>query len=155
VTYFKGVSPVVAIRLSGENHTDLVKEYLATCCHFHSGCKGNAVNSLNSFCKLNAVNVLQTLAEGVQKKMWGGKVVINHYSRSLEKYALKAATWETSGRKKGYDILNFLDRNVGRQLDSGALRHTCQVRSLLEEITGEYVYRAVCMQFVCMLFACY
>lgn len=84
-------------------------------------------------------------------KKWIHKAVINHYSRSLEKYALKMKTWTTAtgetqinqtneAAAKGYDIPKFLARNLGTHHDSNALRHACQLRDHLKERTGEEKY---------------
>jgi hypothetical protein len=72
---------------------------------------------------------------------WLQTVYINHYGRSLEKFGLKTKTWKTSdGQDKGYDLVHFLDRNVGWKLDTSALRYSCQLREHLANITGNPVY---------------
>jgi hypothetical protein len=44
-------------------------------------------------------------------------ILIMHYSRTLEKYALKAKTWKTSsGESDQYQIVGFNDRQLGRYL---------------------------------------
>ena len=76
------------------------------------------------------------------KKRLKDTLIIHHYSRSLEKFGLKAKTWETATGENphGYDIIHFLDRNVGRQADRSALRFTCQLRKLLADTTGERTF---------------
>ena len=80
-----------------------------------------------------------------------GVIDIFHYSRSLEKYALKQKTWRTStGEAKqgqsdeqaarSYDIAGFLQRSVGWTHESTALRYSCQVREVLKNITGEKLF---------------
>jgi hypothetical protein len=78
-------------------------------------------------------------------------LLINHYSRSLEKYSLKSKTWKTATGEskigetseqaaKSYDIPKFLSRNVGWFYDPIALRYSCQLRELLRNMTNESVY---------------
>lgn len=49
---------------------------------------------------------------------------INHYSRSLEKFALKAQSWHTAtgDNAEAYDLAYFLHRSVGFTQDHSALK---------------------------------
>jgi hypothetical protein len=68
--------------------------------------------------------------------------------KTLEKYALKMKSWKTATGEvfgnqtiedaaKGYDIPGFLHRSVGWLHDATALRYTCQMRELLQQMTNE------------------
>ena len=52
---------------------------------------------------------------------------------------MKAITWETATGENthGYNLVHFLDRNVGRHSDRSALRFTCQLRQQIADMTGE------------------
>lgn len=84
---------------------------------------------------------------------WRDGLAINHYSRSLEKYAIKGKTWKTAtgevfqkrgetshSAAKSYDIPKFLARNLGWYSDNRAVKYGCQLRELLRNMTGEPVY---------------
>jgi len=84
-------------------------------------------------------------------KRWMDGIDIFHYSRSVEKYALKQKTWKTSSGEvkpgqtaedaaKNYDISGFLHRSVGWTHESTALRYSCQVREVLRQVTGEKIF---------------
>eukprot|EP01035_Chromulina_nebulosa_P019833 gene19833-25781_t len=84
-------------------------------------------------------------------KPWYDSMDINHYSRSLEKYAIKSRTWKTATGEiqagqtaeqaaKNYDVPKFLARNLGWYYDDTALRYSCQLRELLRNITNEDIY---------------
>ena len=84
-------------------------------------------------------------------KKWYDGFIINHYSRSIEKYSIKAKTWKTATGEakvgetaeqaaKSYDIPKFLSRNVGWLYDPIALRYSCQLREHLRNRTGEETY---------------
>mmetsp|Transcript_19738 Transcript_19738/g.28393 ORF Transcript_19738/g.28393 Transcript_19738/m.28393 type:complete len:207 (+) Transcript_19738:827-1447(+) len=126
MTYFKSVSDKVAFNLKGANFTDNTQKFIAECCNFH-GCPHKP---RNGFCGANAQELHKIFRRGGP---WYEGVVINHYGRSLEKYGLKAKTWETATGEdaKGYNVENFLDRNVGRHLDRRALKYGCQLREIL------------------------
>ena len=110
---------------------------------------GHDIRNDSDFCRTMYPS-LAKIIRGVGKP-WEDSISIFHYSRSLEKYALKAKTWKAARPKKvahesdsqaasSYDIPNFLLRNTGWYLDSAALRYSCQLRSLLQNMTGEAVY---------------
>jgi hypothetical protein len=96
------------------------------------GCKKTTLQ----YCKNNADEIAIVARKMVKRT--GDALVIYHYSRSLEKFGLKAKTWETASGDNpvGYDMVHFLDRNVGRHTDRSALRFTCQLRKHLSEVTG-------------------
>ena len=106
-------------------------DYLVNCCNFHGCVLKGACGQLSLALESNAT-----------KKDFYDALAINHYSRSLEKYALKAATWETAGNTDNvYHVEGFLDRNLGHIFDSRMLRYTCQLRQHLIDHTGyDYCY---------------
>jgi len=129
------------------NSNNNTAEFIATCCHFH-GCHGHDIVQGSTFCKDNIKEQTLILNGG---KYIGEHMSINHYSRSLEKFGEKAKTWTTSGGEvkenenmkdvaKNYDLNKFLQRSVGWKYDGNALRFSCQVREVLQEVTGEKVF---------------
>ena len=152
MNYYTTVADKCAFRLQHPAYTTNTTEYIATCCHFH-GCGGGDTIKGSRFCKhhdkLEGIQVKQSMAKG----KWYEALNINHYSRSVEKYALKAQTWQTSTGEfqgsfkesekasKNYDIVGFFHRNVGWYSDNiAATRYGCQLRELLRNMTGEPVY---------------
>ncbi len=139
MSYYTTVMPKIGILLqNGTNYDENTPEYLATCCHFH-GCHGHDPVRQSSFCKEQ---------DGIQKGIISKgsypahQMMINHYSRSLEKYTVKAATWTTAGGEvkegqtieqvtKDYDINKFFQRNLGWKVDRVAIKYTCQLREVL------------------------
>jgi hypothetical protein len=122
--------------------------YVAECCHFH-GCQGWDFRANSDLCKINHHPEVARL-QGKGRK-WLDSLVINHYSRSIEKYSIKSKTWRTAtGEAKAgetseqaassYDIPKFLARSLGWYPDNIALRYSCQLRSLLVNMTGESPY---------------
>ena len=72
---------------------------------------------------------------------------IFHYSRSLEKFAIKGRTWKTASGEvrpgesdaqaaKSYDIPKFLSRNVGWFHDNSAVRFGCQLREHIKKVSN-------------------
>ena len=130
MTYSKAVAPKLAILLQHESFNADTVEYLANCCHFH-GCRRNTIH-----CK-SVDDQYTFLIQNYTKEKYIDALVIQHYSRSLEKFSLKARTWMTAAHGDGsYDIGYFLHRNVGHIFDSRMLRYTCQLRQHLIDHTG-------------------
>eukprot|EP00605_Chrysophyceae_sp_TOSAG23-4_P000040 GSChrysophyteH1.ASY1.ANO1.42.1 assembled CDS len=139
MSYYTSVMPKIVLQLQGGNNYDEnTQEYLATCCHFH-GCHGHDPLKDSKFCSQQDGNQKGIMKKGSHPPH---NLVINHYSRSLEKYTIKAATWSTaSGEVKAgesdeaaasnYDINKFFQRNLGWQIDRTALKYSCQLRETL------------------------
>jgi hypothetical protein len=148
MNYYMTVANKCAYALNGEDFTNNTAIFLEKCCSFH-GCNGHDFVQGEVICKHNYRNEAAKIM-GKDKK-WMNGFVINHYSRSLEKYALKQRTWKTAtGEQKqdqtseqaanGYDIPKFLARNVGWHTDDTALRYSCQLRELIKNITKKDQY---------------
>ena len=147
MNYYTTVMPKCAYSLSGPLHTNASAEFLAKCCHFH-GCQGHDYIANSKFCSSHFKSEADTFSKGG----WGGTIMlINHYSRSLEKYALKAKTWATATGEtkagenpaeasKNYDLSKFFQRTIGWYFDDTALRYSCQLRRLIANVTGESPY---------------
>jgi hypothetical protein len=78
-------------------------------CKFSKGCDGENVHYLMKGNKKGANHGLQ----------------IMHYSRSLEKFALKSKTWVTATGENGaassnYHLGHFLERQIGTSFDNRA-----------------------------------
>ena len=148
MNYYTSVAPKCAYKLQSEFYTNISSEFVARCCHFH-GCEGHDMQKNSKFCKSNFANEAWRIV-GKGKK-WIAGPRINHYSRSLEKYAIKAKTWKTASgevRKgetskdaaRSYDISKFLARSTGWYHDPSALAYSCQLRQLLANMTGNVTY---------------
>lgn len=105
--------------------------FLSNCCFFH-GCEFNMRNK-NSMCSQleHAINLTTTFEVSPFKQkhaVYGLRM--NHYARSLEKFAVKAKTWETSGHisHDDYSIKEHLNRGFGWDYDPVALMYACDVR---------------------------
>jgi len=148
MNYYTSVSPKCAYQLNGPKFARNTSQYIAECCHFH-GCQGWDFRANTRLCTDNHKQEHWRLAG--KGKRWLDVFIINHYSRSLEKYGIKAKTWKTStgeaksgesseSAAKSYDIPKFLSRNVGWFHDPIALRYSCQLREQLKNMTGESIY---------------
>jgi hypothetical protein len=140
MSYYTTVAPKCAFRLRHPDYSNYTGEFIATCCNFH-GCMNVDYIEGSNFCKEHEREGWMLKGKG---KRWQDGLVINHYSRSLEKYVIKGRTWKTATgdvmhgesshqAAKSYDIPKFLARN-------SAVRYGCQLRSLLRNMTGESVY---------------
>lgn len=147
MNYYTSVMPKCAFRLQGHpaHATNLTAEFIATCCHFH-GCQGHDFRHQSRFCKHNYHEQFAILHKG---KGIREDLVINHYSRSLEKFTLKRKTWATAGGDAvgdskaavtDYSLEKFFQRSVGWKHDNSSLRYTCQLREQLAKFTGEPIY---------------
>jgi len=146
MNYYTTVMPKCAYALSGPKHTNISGEFIAKCCHFH-GCQGHDYIAGSKFCSNNFKSEWAVFSSGG----WKSNMRINHYSRSLEKFALKAKTWKTAtgetkaGEKsdeasRNYDLSKFFQRSVGWYHDPSALRYSCQLRKLIADVTGQSPY---------------
>lgn len=148
MNYYTSVAAKCAFQLNGPHFDSNTSYYVAECCNFH-GCQGHDVR-LHNFCSQHHKNQYWTHLAG-KGKPYLETFIINHYSRSLEKFALKSKTWATatgevkqgeSGEQaaKSYDLPKFFARSVGWQVDRVALRYSCQVRETLALFTGNAIY---------------
>jgi hypothetical protein len=133
------------VEISRFQFTNVSLQFITFCCGFH-GCQSNGFGSdklyggVKRYCKVKfGDEAWRVHGKG---RRWESTCYINHYSRSLEKYGLKQSTWETASGEaaKGYDLANFFARSTGWTHDSTALRYTCQLRSLLQNRTGDAYY---------------
>lgn len=145
MNYYTSVAPKCAYKLRSEEYSTNTSLYIAECCHFH-GCQGWDFRQDSKFCTIN--HKAESWRLSGHKRKWMDMFVINHYSRSLEKFGLKSKTWRTATGEskagetaeqaaKGYDIPKFLARSVGWKHDPVALRYSCQVREQLALMTGD------------------
>jgi len=129
-----------------QNNESDIGQYLTECCNFH-GCQAEKNPPV---CHANNHKLMQSVLQGTGRP-WYNAFVMFHYSRSLEKFALKGKTWTSAtgevqkgateeSASKGYNIPTFLARNLGWTTDASALRYTCQLREHLREKTGEQIY---------------
>jgi len=143
MNYYTSVAPKCSYALKQLTNTDFTnntQEFIARCCTFH-GCEGADFQEGQTFCREHKHNEhWRVVGKG---KPWIAKGVINHYSRSLEKFTLKSKSWRTSTGEilinqtaeqaaKGYDIGKFYARSVGWFHDDSALLFSCQVRDVLK-----------------------
>jgi len=144
MSYYTTVMPKCSFLLSGGLHYDEnTAEYVATCCHFH-GCHGHDPRRNSTFCHDQDKKQRGILSRG---SFSPHKMTIHHYSRSIEKFAVKAQTWRTSSGevKEGedmhkvaatYDMNMFFQRNLGWKTDRNALKYSCQLRAQLATDTA-------------------
>lgn len=151
MSYYTTVASKCAYRLSfplGDDFTNFTSEFVALCCHFH-GCEGTNFIRNSKYCSTHYGN--EAWRVNGKGKPWYDKLYVNHYSRSLEKYAIKSKTWKTATGEvregesqeqatKSYDIPKFLARNLGWYFDDTALRYSCQLRHTLANMTGDEIY---------------
>lgn len=148
MNYYMSVAPKCAYQLTASYFSANTSRYIGECCHFH-GCQGWDFRANTRFCTENHKN--ESIRLKGKGKKWSDSFIINHYSRSIEKYAIKSKTWKTATGEakagetaeqaaKAYDIPKFLSRNVGWQHDPVALRYSCQLRELLRNVTNEAFY---------------
>ena len=124
-------------------------QWLADCCTFH-GCSNKTPGYLKEKHGMNHCSKLvkeDWKIKGAGKK-WMDAFLINHYSRSLEKFELKSRTWSTSSGEissgetaesvaKKYDLPSFFARSVGWMLDRSAVKYSCQLREQLRYMDPE------------------
>lgn len=148
MNYYTSVAPKCAYQLTNPHYSVNTTQYIIDCCHFH-GCQGWDFRENSHICSDN--HKQESIRLSGKRKKWYDAFVINHYSRSLEKFSQKSKTWRTATGEvkagqsdeeaaKAYDIPTFLSRNVGWQMDTIALRYSCQVREMLREMTGQEHY---------------
>jgi hypothetical protein len=141
MNYYAQVMPKCAYALNHTTYSNLTTEFVVHCCFFH-GCDGVDRTAGPRICQNGMwTGELEKVRKGNKKRYNLGK--INHYARSLEKYALKSKTWETAsgeGNSADYNIAGYLARNLGWFRDDVALRYSCQLREQLRLMTGEETY---------------
>ena len=148
MNYYTSVAAKCAYRLNGPEFRANTSEYVAKCCHFH-GCVGYDFLANDKTCA--TYHKSESWQLGGKGKPYYDWFDINHYSRSLEKFAIKGKTWRTSTGEvkagesmvdvaKSYDIPKFLARSNGWHYDNNALRFSCQLRNQLQIMTNETVY---------------
>ena len=132
MNYYTSVANKVALRLQyGPEYSSDTVQMMISCCDFH-GC-GSRFNA--SCGQLHSTELWKVTGK---HRPWKQPPHLHHYARSLEKYVLKAQTWETaSGHDStGYTILNYLSRVMGYEYDDTAVKWGCQLRQLLFNRTG-------------------
>jgi hypothetical protein len=148
MSYYTSVAPKCGYQLKSPAFTNMTAEYVARCCHFH-GCQKWDFTNDSDICSKNHNNEGWRVS-GAGKK-WMDGLYINHYSRSLEKFALKQKTWKTSSGEvrsgedhakaaSSYDLPKFFSRSLGWYHDATALRYSCQLREHLSNMTQESPY---------------
>lgn len=148
MNYYTSVAPKCGYQLRSPDYRNVTSEFVAKCCHFHGCQKFDFINGEDVCSKNYDEEGWRISGKG---KKWIDSLSINHYSRSLEKFALKQKTWKTSSGEvlpgqtaesaaSSYDIPKFLARSVGSHHDNVALRYSCQLRELLKKMTGETEY---------------
>ena len=146
MTYFKSVKNKVALRLNHSTFTDVHRHFVVHCCHFHGNvlaciCVSDVILFL-CFVLIVAPSPLSVIYTGCKyskgcdgenvkyltkgnKKPGNHGLQIMHYSRSLEKFALKSKTWVTATGENGaassnYHLGHFLERQIGTSFDNRA-----------------------------------
>lgn len=148
LNYYISVAPKCAYSLHSSEFTKNTSEFIAKCCHFH-GCEDENLIEGSTFCTDNYVGEKRIVTG--KGKGWYDALYMNHYSRSLEKFALKQKTWKTatnevlpgqtaSEAQFSYSIPKFFARSVGWYHDNTALRYSCQLRETLKNMTGDDIY---------------
>ena len=149
MNYYTTVQPKCAYRLSYfSGHSNVTQEYIAKCCHFH-GCEKHDYVKDSKFCGQTEKSEGPRL--NGKGKPWYEAFDIYHYSRSIEKYAIKSKTWTTATGEvsagqtgleaaKSYDIPKFLQRSVGWYYDDKATKYGCQLRDVMRTMTKEEKY---------------
>ena len=137
MTFFKTVYAKSALRLTGpeyehKENQSVIKNYVRLC-NFH-GCFAPKRPPFSNISGLNRIFMTSPRSNFPQQAP-----VIFHYSRSLEKFSLKARSWRTSGGV-GYNLIHFLDRNIGWVYDDRAIMYGCQVRKILRERSGKAIF---------------
>jgi hypothetical protein len=128
MNYFRLVQPKLYFHLKKPVDPSF-ETFIKTCCDIHS-------------CVLNCTEQLPEVQKYVDSVYNGSAttVALFHYARSLEKYDLKRRTW-ANYNNMAYSLSEYLDRNLGRALDTRAsTRYSCQVREVLRNMTEEAVY---------------
>ena len=141
MNHYTSVAKKCMYKLKDPDYHANTPDFIAECCHFH-GCGGDDFTTASSLCKQTWHNN-SALVYGVlgKNKRFHHLGRLNHYSRSLEKFALKAATWTTASGETAtvndYNLGYFLHRSAGFTTDISALHYSCAVRRVLREVTGE------------------
>lgn len=147
VNYYMTVQPKVIYKLNGTDYSNSTIAYLTNCCGFH-GCEPRKRH--HTYDDVDCKQLLET--EGPRFSYHKGsrtftksspdqRLRINHYARSIEKFALKQRTWETASQdsQNSYDVMSYMHRTYGwTHDDTAAMRYSCAVRKeLTQTITGD------------------
>lgn len=93
MNYYTSVQPKCIYQFNGPNYSNITNQYIAECCHFH-GCQGWDFRENSNICtKHHKEESWRLTGKG---KPWQDIGIINHYSRSLEKFMIKSKTWKTA-----------------------------------------------------------
>ena len=132
MNYYTSVAKKCLYKLKDPKYRPETQEFIGECCHFH-GCQGDDFRVKSNICQ----SAWKNATAQIYSQDIGGKFAplgsIFHYSRSLEKFALKKKTWTTAGgestaRANDYSISYFLHRSVGYTLDTTMNAYSCETR---------------------------
>mgnify|MGYP003385523911 CR=1 FL=1 len=130
MNYFRHVQPKLYFHLK-KPVDPAFETFIKMCCDIHT-CNINCT-------EYQPLEVLQ-YADSVYNEKSPSQMAIFHYARSLEKYDLKQRTW-SNYNTMAYSVTEYLDRNLGRTLDSRcSRRYSCQVRAILRNMTNQTVF---------------
>jgi hypothetical protein len=118
----------------------------SNCCFFH-GCSAKKTRNPKDICMLLGSPQHKDLfkyemnffhpSSRAGSPYW---LRMNHYARSLEKFALKALTWETANQASNqYELAEYMHRTYGQLLDPSALVYSCLVRAEINRARHAYV----------------
>jgi len=133
MNHYTSVAKKCIYKLRDESYAAFMPHFISHCCHFH-GCNARDLTTDSNICNPMWKNATKLLFQGKYYPL--GR--INHYSRSLEKYGLKASSWKTATGESatGYSLSYFLHRSTGYSSDTSALNYACETRRILKEVTG-------------------
>ena len=127
----KSLMPKTVYWLRNPIYSNETLRFILECCTFHS-CKQGPL----PFCW----DLQKTELSKVFHSPWPDiPFVINHYSRSIEKFSLKQKTWKQHVNA-GYDINKFFERSHGWTFDNSAVRYACQTRQVIASITKKFPF---------------
>lgn len=153
ITFYAQVQKKFLYRLSGSDITDgpvvfgnytHVQKFMSSCCFFH-GCSDKSrdpkelCNTLRPYMSQEYEDNFLTIGRQHRKhaKVW---LHMNHYARSLEKFQLKQATWQTASQEtNSYDLSNYMSRTYGWIYDPTAVYYGCAVRYEINRAKREYI----------------
>ena len=132
MNHYTSVAKKCLYKIKDASYRPETLEFIGECCHFH-GCQGEDFRVGTSICSKAWKNATsQVFGQEI-----GGKYAslgsIYHYSRSLEKFALKKKTWSTAqgelpSKINDYSLSYFLHRSVGYTLDTTMNAYSCETR---------------------------
>ena len=142
MNHYTSVAKKCMYKLKDPIYSHTTKDFIAECCHFH-GCQGEDFTVNTDICRKGWKNATRELYSQDKGGKFSPLGSIYHYSRSLEKFALKKRTWSTAGGEfkssvGDYSLSYFLHRSAGYTLDHNMLRYACQTRRAWLEIHTNY-----------------